>query len=378
MVNLSIDRVRNIAHAFSNYILITKTKKSMKLNDEELEYLEGICMNDERYLNWIGSYNEFARDYDVPHSAVIWLESTMLVMLLGSVNIDKRFVFKTWNNGKSNEESYLVKETTLSLLENGDKEFFHIAEKTISWLKQDTDDYIFYGRLKKKRKKGGYKALINDCGEERYIVMVADAAPMYFSKNPSFTDIERHIRRIIDICPKETWFVVAMMNLVSYYNTVTNNRLKHEYDTLSKIFIKMGTEESLYPDVECPFSEEQVKKSGISKEAKIVLAVMNYMFNGDFRQKYKTEGTALDFSVAMFSVLYVEGYWEKHYRDDFVKMMNEFFDVNIKIKSMNKWIERTDIDYRNWEKSNKQKIRKDIAEKFLEMIKEVKKRKINN
>lgn len=349
----------------------------MKLNDEELEYLEGICMNDERYLNWIDFYNDFARDYDVPHSAVIWLESTMLVMLLGSVKIDKRFVFKTWNNGKSNEESYLVKRTTLRLLENGDKEFFHIAEKTISWLRQDTDDYKFYGRLRKKRKKRGYKALINDCGEERYIAIVADALPMYFSKNPSFTDIERHIRRIVDICPKETGFVVAMMNLVSYYNTVTNNRLKREYDTLSKIFIKMGTEESLYPDVECPFSEDQVKKSGISKEAKIVLAVMNYMFNGDFRQKYKTKCTALDFTVAMFSVLYVEGYWEKT-RTEYKKMIKELFGYDVNLTNMNKFLERNGNDYKNWMIKKVQGLRREVAEKFSDMIKEIKEKKLKN
>ena len=93
----------------------------MEFNDEELEYLESICLNDERYCEWIGHYENFASDYDVPHSSVIWLESTMLVMLLGSINLDRRLVFKTWNNGKSNEESFLVKETALRLLRTGDK-----------------------------------------------------------------------------------------------------------------------------------------------------------------------------------------------------------------------------------------------------------------
>ena len=176
----------------------------MKLNDEELEYLEGICMNDERYLNWIGSYNDFARDYDVPHSAVIWLESTMLVMLLGSVNIDKRFVFKTWNNGKSNEESYLVKKTTLELLENGDKEFFHLAEKTISWLRQDTEDYKFYGRLRKKRKKGEYEEIIEKCSEERSIGFIAAAPQEKYCSSSYLGSAElifSHRQRVADVIP---------------------------------------------------------------------------------------------------------------------------------------------------------------------------------
>ena len=90
----------------------------MEFNDDELEYLESICLNDERYCEWIYHYENFAFDYDVPHSSVIWLESTMLVMMLGSVHLDKQYVFKTWNNGKSNEESFLVKETALRLLSN--------------------------------------------------------------------------------------------------------------------------------------------------------------------------------------------------------------------------------------------------------------------
>ena len=145
----------------------------MEFNDEELEYLESICLNDERYCEWIGHYENFASDYDVPHSSVIWLESTMLVMLLGSINLDRRLVFKTWNNGKSNEESFLVKETALRLLRTGDNEVINKNDKVLRWLEQDTEDYIFYKRLRKKRKKGCYQEIIKTYDEERCVEFVA-------------------------------------------------------------------------------------------------------------------------------------------------------------------------------------------------------------
>ena len=45
---------------------------------------------------------------------------------------------------------------------------------------------------------------------------------------------------------------------------------------------------------------------------------------------------------------------------------------------MNKFLERNGIDYRNWKKIKVQEVRKEIAEKFSEMILEVKKQKMED
>ena len=67
----------------------------------------------------------------------------------------------------------MVKETALRLLRTGDKEFFYINDKVLRWLEQDTEDYIFYKRLRKKRKKGCYQEIIKTYDEERCVEFVA-------------------------------------------------------------------------------------------------------------------------------------------------------------------------------------------------------------
>ena len=210
----------------------------------------------------------------------------MLVMLLGSVNIDKRFVFKTWNNGKSNEESYLVKRTTLRLLENGDKEFFHLAEKTISWLRQDTEDYKFYGRLRKKRKKGEYEEIIEKCSEERSIGFIAAAPQEKYCSSSYLVKLERSVSCLVELCPMNEMGVVATLNLVTYYNIIHGGKLRNAVDFMKDRLNELHSKNIKYSDIECHFTNEQVRKSGISKEAEIVLAVIDYMLNGNFRQTY--------------------------------------------------------------------------------------------
>ena len=348
----------------------------MEFNDEELEYLESICLNDERYCEWIGHYENFASDYDVPHSSVIWLESTMLVMLLESVRLDKRYVFKTWNNGKSNEESFLVKETALRLLRTGDKEFFYINDKVLRWLEQDTEDYIFYKRLRKKRKKGCYQEIIKTYDEERCVELV-DEPSQDKIKSTDLVKMEKHLSYFIERCQMDKMEIVVILNMVTYYDFISRGKFKREIEILNYKLNEIQNGELNLSNIKCPFSEEQVRKSGISKEAKIVLAVINYMFNGNFRQRFGFNCSSDDFSVAIYSVLYVEGYWNKS-RVDFINMIGKFFGYKINLANMNKFLERNGIDYRNWKKIKVQGVRKEIAEKFSKMILKVKKQKMED
>ena len=306
----------------------------------------------------------------------------MLVMLLGSVNIDKRFVFKTWNNGKSNEESYLVKKTTLELLENGDKEFFHLAEKTISWLRQDTEDYKFYGRLRKKRKKGEYEEIIEKCSEERSIGFIAAAPQEKYCSSSYLVKLERSVSCLVELCPMNEMGVVATLNLVTYYNIIHGGKLRNAVDFMKDRLNELHSKNIKYSDIECHFTNEQVRKSGISKEAEIVLAVIDYMLNGNFRQTYEyryfsyPNCSADDFFVSIYSILYLEKYWEKT-REEYGQMMKEFFEVNVKIGNMNKWLQRYGYKFAEWDKTEKARMRRRLAETFLSLINEVKKAKLN-
>ena len=204
----------------------------MEFNDEELEYLESICLNDERYCEWIGHYENFASDYDVPHSSVIWLESTMLVMLLGSINLDRRLVFKTWNYGKSNEESFLVKETALRLLRTGDKEVINKNDKVLRWLEQDTEDYIFYKRLRKKRKKGCYQEIIKTYDEERCVELV-DEPSQDKIKSTDLVKMEKHLSYFIERCQMDKMEIVVILNMVTYYDFISRGKFKREIEILN-------------------------------------------------------------------------------------------------------------------------------------------------
>lgn len=171
--------------------------------------------------------------------------------------------------------------------------------------------------------------------------------------------------------------IVATLNLVMYYNTISKGRFNRIIEFLRYRLNEIQNGEFDTSNINSPFSEEQVRKSGISKEAKIVLAVMNYMFNGNFRQRFGFNCSSDDFSVAIYSVLYVEGYWNKS-RVDFINMIGKFFGYKINLANMNKFLERNGIDYRNWKKIKVQEVRKEIAEKFSEMILEVKKQKMED
>ena len=171
--------------------------------------------------------------------------------------------------------------------------------------------------------------------------------------------------------------IVVILNMVTYYDIISKGKFKREIEILNYKLNEIQNGEFNLSNIKCPFSEEQVRKSGISKEAKIVLAVMNYMFNGNFRQRFGFNCSSDDFSVAIYSVLVIEKYWQNT-REDFASMMKNLFNIDIKLGTMSRWLQRCGADYRKWEKTNKAQQRKGIAKKFSEMILEVKKQKMED
>lgn len=350
------------------------------MKKEEIEYLEAICLNDPRYKEWLFWYQDFSMFYDVPEPAVIWTEAAMLVLVMKEVKMEKRYVFNTWNNGKSNEESYFVKQTTLYLLEHGDNRFCEVSKNEMEWLRLDAENYIFYGKLRKKR--------IPRCKETSYSyegamdfdppMMVAEPLTVY-NRLPKhdIVPLKKAINFLVRVCPDEEIGISCTQTLVTYYNTVTEGELRDEVNRLNeKMFDKLNKKSTMYfnLDMECPFDEQQVKESGIEKVPKIVLAVMNYMLNGEYRIKGHRDWKFDDFAVAMYAVMSEESYWTKK-RTDYKDMMYRLFNQNVKIGMLNKWIENHGTDYTIWEKRNKGEVRYKIAYDFLDLISRIKRYK---
>ena len=209
-------------------------------------------------------------------------------------------------------------------------------------------------------------------------LLVAEPSQDFFNlKSTDLVKMEKHLSYFIERCQMDKMEIVVILNMVTYYDIISRGKFKREIEILNYKLNEIQNGEFNLSNIKCPFSEEQVRKSGISKEAKIVLAVINYMFNGNFRQRFGFNCSSDDFSVAIYSVLYVEGYWQKT-REDFASMMKNLFNIDIKLGTMSRWLQRCGADYRKWEKTNKAQLRKVIAEKFSEMILEVKKQKMED
>ena len=131
--------------------------------------------------------------------------------------------------------------------------------------------------------------------------------------------------------------------------------------------------------MKCQFSDEQVRTSGISKEAKIVLAVIDYMINGDYRNNIAFDCDIHDFNVALYSAMKTLGYWERT-REDFKRMMKRMFNISVKVGLMSRYFQRNSDNYRNWSNYSNSKLenRYKIAEDFEVCIERVKKYKSNN
>lgn len=192
------------------------------------------------------------------------------------------------------------------------------------------------------------------------------------------TDIplmKRTVRNVLDLCVNDIRCMTSTLNIISYYNEVSNGMFVKEMMAVSDM-ISYKTRGDVgvtdYLNIECRFDEEQVKRSRITKMPKIVLAVMDYMINGKYRLKYKGTVSFNDMAVAFYAVMSNNDRYWKDTKQQFADMMKDLFEVEVNIKTMSRWIERNGDDFTKWigrtEVSSK---RSRLAEDFQDMIMKV-------
>ena len=354
------------------------------MTEKEIEAIESICMNDRRYEEYLQRMESMHEEYNVPHPAVVWFEATMLVMVLKQIDFGHIYAFKAWGNGKSDDEAYAVKWATLFLLRNGDNRFCNLENNVINSLEIDVDDYWFYRRLRKKRTpKGRYDEEV-ECFEGINAVTnkVSDICIPNSYKPADITLMKRAVRNVMDLCVNDIRCMTSTLNIISYYNEVSNGMFSKEMMTVSdminsKMREDVGMTERL--DLECRFDEEQVKRSGITKMPKIVLAVMDYMLNGKYRLKYKGQVSFDDMAVAFYSVMSNNDRYWKGTKQQFADMMKDLFEVEVKVKTMSRWIERNGEDFTRWGgRTVVSSKRSRLAEEFQDMIYKVSSHKVMN
>ena len=199
------------------------------------------------------------------------------------------------------------------------------------------------------------------------------------------TDIplmKRAVRNVLDLCVNDIRCMTSTLNIISYYNEVSNGMFIKEMMAVSEMIRSktrgdVGVKDCL--DLECRFAEEQVKRTKITKMPKIVLAVMDYMLNGEYRLKYEGRISFNDMAVAFYSVMSNNDRYWKGTKQQFADMMKDLFEVEVNVKTMSRWIERNGDDFTKWigrtEVSSK---RSRIAEDFQDMIFKVSSHKVMN
>lgn len=199
------------------------------------------------------------------------------------------------------------------------------------------------------------------------------------------TDIplmKRVVSNVLDLCVNDIRCMTSTLNIISYYNEVSNGMFVKEMMAVSDM-ISYKTRGDVgvtdYLNIECRFDEEQVKRSRITKMPKIVLAVMDYMINGKYRLKYKGTVSFNDMAVAFYAVMSNNDRYWKDTKQQFADMMKDLFEVEVNIKTMSRWIERNGDDFTKWigrtEVSSK---RSRLAEDFQDMIMKVSTYKVMN
>ena len=184
-------------------------------------------------------------------------------------------------------------------------------------------------------------------------------------------------KRMIELCDGSLQGMASTLNLLAYYNDISGGALKPELEILngmmaSKLCEAKNDEKGL--DLKCRFDEEQVRKSGISVTPRIVLAVMDHMLREGSRQNC----TCNDYAIAMYAVLTKYEYY-KGSREDFVNMMNRYFDMNVSYDALKKWLARNSVDFNDWNKgTGKTCNRQDLARDFKELIDKVRTYKSKN
>ena len=323
------------------------------MTQKEIEVIESICRNDRRYEEYLERMELFYQDYHVPHPAVVWFEATMLVMVLKQIEFGHTYAFTAWGNGKSDDEAYAVKWTTLYLLRNGDDRFCKLDDNIINSLRIDVDDYWFFRKLRKKKKpKGTYHDEEESDGGILCMDNRATELCCYDRSKPANLALMKHtVRNVMDLCVNDSQCIMATMSLVNYYDTVSNGLFNQELMMLNNMQNKRlrgddGKKKSL--DLECGLDEEQVKRSGITTKPRIVLAVMEYMLRGTYRLKGMGEVRFDDMAIAFYAVLTFNDEFWKGTKQEYADMMKDLFGVDVKVKTMSRWIERNGVDYTRW------------------------------
>ena len=346
------------------------------MTQKEIEIIEEICRNDTRYEDYLERMGRFYEDYYVPHPAVVWFEATMLVMVLKQIDFGHQYAFTAWGNGKSEGEAYAVKWTTLYLLRNGDERFCKLDDSVINSLTIDVDDYWFHGKLRKKRTPKGQYTEVAECFSIQCMEnKVAERCLVGRDKPVELQEMKVAARAAVNVCLNDLQCISTTLSLITYYNEVSNGLFKNELIKLNKMYnnLLMGDEGSKGRFVpECSFDEEQVRRSGIMKMPKIVLSVMDYMLKGNYRLENIRRVSFDDMAVAFYAVLtYNDNYW-KGTKQQYADMMKDLFEVDVKVKTMSRWIERNGTDYLRWGgRTQVSTKRSKLAEDFENLIKKV-------
>ena len=342
---------------------------NLKLN----EALETICMNDSRYNAWKKDYYFLSNRYAMSKPIEIWTEATRHIMQMKDVDSSKENVERIVNGLESKDNMFLLKETILYLLDHGDSDFSNCLEK-VKELLIERNKHLYLNRA-----TGKYESIIDLRNLiPNYKKRITNSfGGIRFQKVPDFMSAHAFVNKAIEICPDDEEGMTVTMLLLQYYNKRHNGRLEVEIETMkAKIRGLWNKEPKDRCDISCPFDDAQVKSSGISKEAKIVLAVMNDMFKGEHMNKNGSYSNNIDYAIAMFAVLSFYGYW-KNQRKEYCEMLKQMFGVDVKADTIGKWIRQYGDNYEEWYKGDdgkevKAARRKRIAQNFAERIDKVK------
>lgn len=345
----------------------------MEMNLKLNEALETICMNDSRYNAWKKDYYFLSNRYAMSKPIEIWTEATRHIMQMKDVDSSKENVERIVNGLESKDNMFLLKETILYLLDHGDSDFSNCLEK-VKELLIERNKHLYLNRA-----TGKYESIIDLRNLiPNYKKRITNSfGGIRFQKVPDFMSAHAFVNKAIEICPDDEEGMTVTMLLLQYYNKRHNGRLEAEIETMkAKMRGLWNKKPKDRCDISCPFDDAQVESSGILKEAKIVLAVMNDMLKGEYRSKNSSKCSDIDFAIAMFAVLMIRGYWKKQ-RKEYSEMMKQLFDVDVKTDTIGKWIRQYSTNYEEWYNGNDGKEvisarRKKIATDFAEMIDKVK------
>ena len=345
----------------------------MEVNLNLNEALETIFMNDSRYNAWKKDYYFLSNRYSMNKPIEIWTEAIRRIMQMKDEDSSKENVESIVNSMESKGNPFLLKETILYLLDHGDSEFSNCLER-VKELLIERNKHLYINRA-----TGKYESII----DLRNLIPIYKKrikdpyAGIRFQKVPDFMTARKFANKAIEICPYDNEGMTITMLMLQYYNKKYDGRLEAEIEIIKARMRGLWDEEPQDRcDIKCPFDDSQVKSSGILKEARIVLAVMNDMLKGEYRSKNDRKSSDIDFATAMLAILTIGEYWKKE-RKEYTEMLKRLFDMEVKPDTVGKWLRENGTNYEEWYKADDGKEvisarRKKIATDFAEMIDKVK------